>query len=56
MLEIFCPFCECSIRADDFDQEVVCVNCGRRFPVESGGACYFKERGKGFSLPSIKKG
>lgn len=44
MLQIFCPFCEEMIRASDLlDQEVICENCGRRFPIESGDACYFKE-------------
>lgn len=53
MLQIFCPFCEHVIRANDTDQEVVCKNCGRRFPIESGDACYFKH--KDSSSPSIKK-
>ena len=44
MLQISCPFCECIIRANDIDQEVVCKNCGRRFPVESGDACYLKDK------------
>ena len=44
MLQIFCPFCEYTIRANDIEQEVVCKNCGRRFPVDSGDACYFKNK------------
>lgn len=52
MLKIFCPFCEHAIRVNDTDQEVVCENCGRRFPIESGDACYVKNDS---FLPSIKK-
>ena len=50
MFQIFCPFCEHTIRANDIDQEVVCKNCGRRFPVDSEDACYFKNKGQDFSM------
>lgn len=53
MLEISCVFCEHIIRVSDTDQEIVCENCGRRFPIESGDACYLKEKTSSFT--SIKK-
>ena len=40
MIKIDCPFCEYSIRANELQEEVVCPNCGRRFPLESGDASY----------------
>lgn len=49
MSQIYCPFCENSIRIGDEDQEVACKNCGRRFPIESENvysSINFKERKK----------
>jgi len=40
MIKIDCPFCEHSIRENEIQEEVVCPNCGRRFPLESGDASY----------------
>ena len=40
MIKIFCPFCEWEINAGDLDEETICPGCGRRFPVETGDACY----------------
>jgi len=42
MIKIFCPFCGCEIKASDIDGEISCPDCGRRFPVETGDACYQK--------------
>lgn len=50
MLIIFCPFCNCTIRAIDVDDEAFCDDCEGRFPIESGDACFAKDRGKTFDI------
>lgn len=55
MFQVSCVFCEHIIRANDIDQEIICGNCGRRFSIESGDACYVKNKEINSSFSSIKK-